>query len=208
MKALLVIDVQKDFCPGGSLAVPKGDEVVPVINELMKKFFTKGWMVIATQDWHPADHGSFASVNKAQPFTMGTLSGMPQVMWPDHCVQWTDGSAFHPDLLDAPTVISKGMDATVDSYSGFFDNGGKNDTGLNKCLKDAGVDEVFICGLATDYCVKFTALDAVKLGYNTIVVSDACRGVDFPDGSVKTACAEMTNLGVFFLNSEVVLGTK
>lgn len=205
-KALLVIDVQKDFCPLGGLAVPKGDEVVPVINELMKKFFTKGWTVVATQDWHPFNHGSFASNNNVAPFTMGTLGGMPQVMWPDHCVQMTDGAEFHPDLLDAPLVICKGMDATVDSYSGFFDNGGKNDTGLNQSLKDAGVDEVFICGLATDYCVKFTALDAVKLGYKTYVMTDACRGVDYPTGSVDAAIKEMKDAGVVIISSEVIRG--
>ena len=208
MKALLIIDVQNDFCLGGSLAVPSANEVIPIINEMIKLSYSNNDLVVATQDWHPEGHGCFASTHKVPVFSMGTLNGSPQVMWPNHAIQNSYGSKLHSDLLDIPTVFCKGMDPTVDSYSGFFDNGGKNDTGLNKWLKEANVDEVYICGLATDYCVKFTALDAVKLGYNTIVVSDACRGVNFPEGSVKTACAEMTNAGVFFLNSEVVLGTR
>jgi nicotinamidase/pyrazinamidase len=204
-KALIIVDVQKDFCPLGALAVPKGDEVVPIINRLMQAFFKQNHTVVATQDWHPAGHGSFASANKTQPFTMGELSGQPQMMWPDHCVQDTDGAEMHPDLLDVPTVVLKGTDPTVDSYSGFFDNGGKNDTGLNGILKDAGVKEVFIVGLATDYCVKATALDAIKLGYTVYVIGDACRGVDFPAGSVDAAIAEMKAAGVVVITNSIVI---
>jgi nicotinamidase/pyrazinamidase len=195
-KALLVIDVQNDFCPGGALAVNKGDEVVPVANRLIKKFFDKNLMVIATQDWHPAGHGSFASTHKAAPFSLGKLSGMDQVMWPDHCVQDSKGAEFHPDLLDVPTVVCKGMDPNVDSYSGFFDNGGKNDTGLNAILKENGISEVVVIGLATDYCVKFTAIDAVRLGYKVTVVKDGCRGVNYPVGSEDAAINDMQQNGI------------
>ncbi len=194
--ALLLIDIQNDFCPGGALAVPKGDEVVTLANRLVQRCFEKNITVVATQDWHPAGHGSFASAHNVAPYTMGTLSGIPQFMWPDHCVQNTSGAEFHPDLLDIPTVVCKGMDPTVDSYSGFFDNGGKNDTGLNDILKSSGVDTVFIAGLATDYCVKFTALDAVKLGYKTYVITDICRAVNVPDGSEQAALDEMKAAGV------------
>lgn len=194
--ALLLIDIQNDFCPGGALAVPKGDEVVQLVNRLMSRFFDKNLPVIATQDWHPAGHGSFASAQGAQAYTMGTLSGMPQFMWPDHCVQNTTGAEFHEDLLDVPTVVCKGMDPTVDSYSGFFDNGGKNDTGLDNILKNNGIDTVFIAGLATDYCVKFTALDAIKLGYKTYVITDMCRAVNVPAGTEQAALDEMKAAGV------------
>jgi nicotinamidase/pyrazinamidase len=198
--ALLVIDIQNDFCPGGALAVPRGDEVVPIANQFIREFFRKDLPVVATQDWHPAGHGSFASTHNVAPFTMGTLSGMPQFMWTDHCVQDTKGAEFHPDLLDVPTVVCKGMDPTVDSYSGFFDNGGKNDTGLNKILRDMGVDAVFILGLATDYCVKFTALDAVKLNYRTTVILEGCRAVNAPAGTEEMAIREMTAAGIATVN--------
>jgi len=196
MKALLIIDVQNDFCPGGSLAVTDGDKVVPLINDMMVHAFKVGDLVVATQDWHPAGHGSFASAHNAQAFSMGTLSGQPQVMWPDHCIQDTKGADFHPDLLDVPFVFCKGMDPTVDSYSGFFDNDGKNPTGLDTFLKEHGVTEVTICGLATDYCVKFTALDAVKLGYITNVNLLACKGVNSPPGSIDRALQDMKDVGV------------
>jgi nicotinamidase/pyrazinamidase len=194
--ALLVIDVQNDFCPGGALAVPKGGEVVEPINKLILEYFEKNKLVVATQDWHPAGHGSFASAHSAEVYTMGELSGMPQVMWPDHCVQNTPGAEFHKNLLDVPTVFCKGLDPSVDSYSGFFDNGGKNDTGLHAFLQQHNIKHVTIVGLATDYCVKFTALDARKLGYDVTVLLDACRGVDYPAGSVDEAILEMIRVGV------------
>ena len=196
MKALLIIDVQNDFCPGGSLAVANGDKVVPLINAMMVHAFKVGDLVVATQDWHPADHGSFASAHNAQAFSMGKLGGQPQVMWPDHCIQDTKGAEFHPDLLDVPNVFCKGMDPTVDSYSGFFDNDGKNPTGLDAFLKEHKVTEVTICGLATDYCVKFTALDAVKLGYTTNVNLWASKGVNSPAGSIDRALQDMKAVGV------------
>jgi nicotinamidase/pyrazinamidase len=176
MKALILVDIQNDFCPGGALAVADGDAVVPVANRLMSAVD----LVVATQDWHPADHGSFASNNPGkQVFHIGDLAGLPQVMWPDHCVQWTGGAQFHPglDTRRIARVFPKGTDATIDSYSGFFDNGRRKTTGLGEWLKMTGVAEVLVCGLATDYCVKATAIDAAQLGFRTVLVEDACRGV-------------------------------
>jgi nicotinamidase/pyrazinamidase len=203
MNALILVDIQNDFCPGGALAVNDGDSIVPVANEIMRKFFDRNDLVVATQDWHPADHGSFAANNNTQPFTMGTLGGQPQMMWPAHCVQNTPGAELHPDLLTPPVVFYKGCDPTVDSYSGFQDNHNKNDTGLLTFLLNAGVKKVYICGLATDYCVKFTALDAVK-HFETYVVVDACRGVNYPVGSENEAIIEMTKAGIKIINSDEV----
>lgn len=192
--ALLVIDVQNDFCPNGSLAVEKGDEIIPLINDLIIEAFKEDTLVVATQDWHPENHGSFAATNKAPVFSMGTLNGKPQVMWPVHCVQNTKGAEFHPDLLTVPTVFCKGMDPTVDSYSGFFDNDGMNPTGLNDYLKLNGIETVTVVGIATDYCVKFTALDAAKLGYKVNVVLKACRGV--APNTIILAIQEMKDAGI------------
>jgi nicotinamidase/pyrazinamidase len=198
-KALLVIDVQNDFCPGGALAVKEGDKIVPYINDLISKYFKNDDLVVATQDWHPKSHGSFASTHNAPVFSMGKLNGVDQVMWPDHCVQETQGAEFHPELLDVPTVFCKGMDPTVDSYSAFFDNCGKNPSGLDGYLKENGVQEVLVVGLATDYCVKYTALDAVKLGYKVSVELKGCRGVDM-NGSVDAAISEMRESGVSIID--------
>ena len=201
MKALVIVDVQKDFCPGGALAVNEGDKIVPIINDLVDKFD----FVVATQDWHPQDHGSFASNNDAEPYTMGELSGQPQFMWPDHCVQDSPGADFHDDLdMEGAAVFQKGLDASVDSYSGFYDNNGKNPTGLAKFLKEMGVTTVYICGLATDYCVKFTALDAVKEGFATVVIKDACRGVNANEGDVDKALEDMKNAEVLVFESKDV----
>lgn len=159
--ALIVVDMQRDFMKGGTLAVEGGLELVPVVNKLIERARKEGAYIIATQDWHPDDHGSFASNNNTTPFTMGELGGLPQMFWPDHCVQWTDGAAFHPDLkVDAfDIVFQKGTDPTVDSYSGVKDNGGKNPTGLMQYLKDNHIGNVLVCGLALDYCVAATAID-------------------------------------------------
>jgi nicotinamidase/pyrazinamidase len=200
-KALIIVDVQNDFCPNGALAVNGGDEVVPVINDIMSKFE----MVIATQDWHPKNHGSFASVQNKPAFSMGELNGQPQVMWPDHCIQATHGSDFHPDLkvdFDTHRIFFKGMDKNVDSYSGFYDNNGKNPTGLAAYLEVNDVEEVYICGLATDYCVKFTALDCVSEGFKTFVIADACRAVEMNEGDSSKAFEEMNNKGVTIVNSK------
>jgi nicotinamidase/pyrazinamidase len=203
MKALILVDIQNDFCPGGALAVTDGDAVVPVANRLMNAVD----LVVATQDWHPANHGSFASNNPGkQVFTMGDLAGLPQVMWPDHCVQWSGGAQFHPglDTKRIARVFPKGTDAAIDSYSGFFDNGKRKATGLGEWLKATGVTEVLICGLATDYCVKATAIDAAQLGFRTFLVADACRGVGMKATDVPDALAAMQAAGVYLVTSTAI----
>lgn len=197
MKALLLVDLQNGFCPGGHLPVADGDKVIPVANRLMRE---GGYdLIVASQDWHPADHGSFASRHPgAKPFEMGTLSGKPQMLWPDHCVQETPDAAFHP-ALEADRiqfVQRKGQDIGVDSYSAFRDNDRAALTGLADWLKSKGVTELDIGGLATDYCVKFSVLDALDLlpGVRVRFVSDLSRGIT-PEG-VAAAISEMTAAGV------------
>lgn len=204
MKALIVVDVQNDFCPGGALAVKEGDQVVPVANLLMVE--GKFDVVVATQDFHPPTHKSFASNNgDAKPMSMGELNGVPQVMWPNHCVFGTEGSRFHSNFIsNGPhAIIRKGRNPEVDSYSGFFDNKAiidgkevRNPTGLGGYLTNLGVKNVYVMGLATDYCVKFTALDAVGLGFKTHLVSEGCRAVNLSDGDGDAAIAEMKKAGV------------
>lgn len=203
MRALVLVDLQNDFLPGGALAVPRGDEVVAVANWLLPKFD----VVVATQDWHPADHGSFAARHEGRrPGELIELNGLPQVLWPEHCVQGTGGALFAPGLQSAriTRVFQKGTDARVDSYSGFFDNGHRRSTGLGEWLKSRGVDELFVLGLATDYCVKFTALDARALGLRTTLVLDGCRGVDLAPGDSEKAVADMRAAGVQIVTSESI----
>jgi len=203
MKALLIVDVQNDFCPGGALAVPEGDRVVPVINRLQARFD----LVVATQDWHPPDHGSFAANHPGrQPGEFIELGGLEQVLWPVHCVQHTPGAAFHPDLDVARVaqVFQKGIDPNIDSYGAFFDNGHRRSTGLDDYLKERAVADVYIGGLATDYCVKYTALDAVRLGFATHVIEDACRGVNLEEGDVVRAVEEMRSHGVMTVHSKEI----
>ena len=201
MKTLIIVDVQNDFCPGGALAVPAGDVIVPGINKMAAAFDP----VVTTQDWHPANHGSFAANHPgAKPYDMGTLSGRPQVLWPTHCVQGTVGAAFHPDLRVLAMNFVKGTDSDADSYSGFFDDGGKS-TGLHEVLSAHRVSNVFVCGLATDYCVKFTVLDAIRLGYRTSVIEDLCRAVNLNPGDEKKALDEMRTAGATVLRSESVI---
>jgi nicotinamidase/pyrazinamidase len=195
MNALIIVDVQNDFCPGGALPVTEGDRVVDCINRIQPKFD----LVVATQDWHPADHGSFAANHPGCSVGQKIeLAGLPQILWPAHCVQDTPGAELHPGLDRAriARVFRKGTDPTIDSYSGFFDNGRRASTGLAEYLKDQGVTDVYVCGLATDYCVKATALDAVSLGFKTHLLEDACRGVELRPGDVQRAIDQMRLSGV------------
>ncbi|WP_332680856.1 bifunctional nicotinamidase/pyrazinamidase [Bosea sp. (in: a-proteobacteria)] len=192
--ALIVVDVQNDFCPGGSLAVSGGDEVVAIVNALGRHFAN----VVLTQDWHPAGHSSFASSHPGrQPFEVVPMPYGPQVLWPDHCVQGSSGADFHPglDLTLAQAVIRKGCRREVDSYSGFLEADRRTPTGLAGYLKERNVARVVIVGLATDFCVSWTAKDAVRSGFEAVVVEEACRAIDL-DGSLDRAWAEMTALGV------------
>ncbi|MEZ5044250.1 MAG: bifunctional nicotinamidase/pyrazinamidase [Saprospiraceae bacterium] len=205
MKALLLIDLQIDFCPNGALEVKEGDQVIPIANALMPHFD----LVVATQDWHPADHGSFAANHPwRKPGQVIDLNGLPQVLWPIHCVQDSYGANFHPQLNQASItkVFVKGTDPNIDSYSGFFDNGHRKATGLGDYLKEKGVTEVYVMGLATDYCVKFTALDALSLGFQTHLIVDGSRGVNLQEGDVDQAIAEMKKKGVEVMRSEDILG--
>ena len=202
MRALILVDLQNDFMPGGALAVREGDRVVPVANALKAKFD----LVVATQDWHPLDHGSFASNHPgAKPGDVGELGGLPQIFWPDHCVQGTHGSWFHRDLdLSGVTIFRKGTDPTIDSYSALFDNGHRKATGLGDFLRSRGVGETLILGLATDYCVKFTVLDARGLGFDVTVVEDGCRGVDLVAGDSARAFDAMRAAGARVVRSAEV----
>jgi nicotinamidase/pyrazinamidase len=204
MKALILVDIQNDFLPGGALPVPRGDEVVPVANNLQDVFP----FVVATQDWHPSNHGSFAVNHVGRKlFEQIDLNGLPQVLWPEHCVQNTTGAEFSAALRrDRITrVFRKGTDPAIDSYSGFFDNGHRKSTGLSEWLKEQGVTEVYVCGLATDYCVKFTALDALKEGFKTNLIEDASRGVNLQPNDVANAVEELRRAGVRILHSSDVL---
>jgi nicotinamidase/pyrazinamidase len=194
MKTLIIIDVQNDFCPGGALAVPEGDSIIAGINNMQSEFD----LVVATQDWHPADHKSFASQWGKAPGELIELNGLPQVMWPDHCVQGTAGAEFHPNLdtNKLARIFQKGTDPEVDSYSGFFDNGRRHATGLGDYLREEGATEVHVCGLATDYCVKWTALDAASLGFKTVLHKELSRGVELQAGDCERAIAEMVAAGV------------
>jgi len=195
MRALIVVDVQNDFLPGGPMGVAGGDEIVPVVSRLIGSYP----VVVATQDWHPENHGSFAASHQGKEvFSVTELDGLPQVLWPVHCVQGTEGAQLAPELDRARIgkVFPKGERVEVDSYSGFHDNGRRYSTGMGEWLRDRGVEEVAVCGLATDYCVKFTALDAVKDGFRTSVILPACRGVDLKEGDIDRAVEEMRRAGV------------
>ena len=204
MRALLLIDLQYDFCPGGSLAVARGDETIAIANKLSAKFDT----VVATQDWHPPDHKSFAVNHPGKkPYDMIDLDRLPQVLWPSHCVQGTPGCGLHAglDLTRLSKVVHKGTDPSIDSYSGFFDNGHRKATGLGDWLKGRGVDDVVVLGLATDYCVKFTSLDARKLGMRVSVVADGCRGVNLQADDSERAFAEMHEAGCAVVTSDQIV---
>lgn len=207
MKALILVDIQNDFLPGGALAVPNGDKVIPIATKLQAAFP----LVVATQDWHPANHGSFATSHPGKRvFEQIELNGLPQTLWPVHCVQNTKGAdlATALDRNRIAKIFQKGTDAGIDSYSGLFDNGHRKSTGLGEWLKAQGVTEVFVCGLATDYCVKFTALDAARMEFKTHLIEDASRGVNLRPQDVEHAVEEMKRAGVAVVQSAELLRTK
>ncbi|HKJ75133.1 MAG TPA: bifunctional nicotinamidase/pyrazinamidase [Alphaproteobacteria bacterium] len=198
--ALLVVDIQNDFCSGGALGVPDGEMVVPLVNRLMPRFH----LVVFTQDWHPAGHSSFASSHPGtKPFETIEMDYGAQILWPDHCMQGTDGAAFHKDLDTRPAamIIRKGMRPAVDSYSAFFENDKKTITGLTAYLKSHGVTRVFIAGLALDFCVRYSAEDAVHEGFEVVVIDDACRAID-TDGSRADTLKSFEALGVKMIRTE------
>lgn len=200
--ALLVIDVQNDFCPGGALAVPDGDVVVPLINRLAGGFAH----VLLTQDWHPPGHESFASTHPGrQPFETIEVAYGAQTLWPDHCVQGTSGSAFHRDLdtTRAELIVRKGFRRSIDSYSAFYENDHETPTGLGGYLRERGLKRLFLAGLATDFCVHFSAVDAAREGFDVTVIEDACRAIDL-EGSLAAARAAMDAAGVRFVAADAL----
>ena len=198
MKTLLLIDIQNDFMPGGSLAVPGGDEIIPIVNDLMPQFD----VILATQDWHPLDHGSFAANHPGRNvYEQIMLDGLPQTLWPVHCVQNTGGSLFAPglDTRRIRRVFTKGMNRQIDSYSGLYDNGHRASTGMTEWLKAEEITELHVAGVATDYCVKFTVLDALAEGFKVNLLSQACRGVNLQLGDVDQALTTMKAQGCVIL---------
>jgi nicotinamidase/pyrazinamidase len=201
MDALILVDLQNDFMPGGALAVPQGDQVVPVANRLMPRFE----LVVATADWHPANHCSFASHHPGRRIgEFVPVGNLDQILWPDHCIQGTSGAAFHPQLDQSRIhhILHKGTNPLLDSYSGFYDNGHLEATGLGDFLKTQGISRVVIMGLATDYCVKFTALDAIQLGFETILIQDGCRAVNLQPEDGKKALEELQANGATVTTSD------
>lgn len=204
MDALLIVDVQNDFLPGGALEVPEGDQVIPVINDLQKKFRT----IVASRDWHPPDHGSFASNHPGhKPGDIINLKGLEQILWPDHCVQGSHGAEFAPQLNQEPVqkVIFKGSDPEVDSYSAFYDNGHRIETELHNYLQKKGIKTLYITGLAADVCVYFTVKDALLLEYETYLITDATRGVNMNPDDTKNAMADMKKQGAELIESRAIL---
>lgn len=199
--ALLLIDLQNDFCAGGALAVRDGDSVIPIANHYAAEFRQRNQPVVATLDWHPAHHGSFASVSGHPAWTLGELDGLPQVWWPDHCVQYSSGAQLHPDLHKhlIDKRIYKGENVHIDSYSAFYDNGHRNKTLLDSWLRHQQVTAITIMGLATDYCVKYSVMDALALGYITTVIAAGCRGVDLQPGDSEHALKEMAARGAIII---------
>ena len=207
MKTLILVDIQNDFLPGGALAVSAGAAVIPVANTLQTVFS----LVVATQDWHPANHGSFAANHPGKKvFEQIVLNGLLQTLWPVHCVQGTFGAELASGLRREriAKIFPKGTDAGIDSYSGLFDNGHRKSTGLGEWLRGKGVTEVFVCGLATDYCVKSTALDAAQFGFNAHFIEDASRGVNLQPNDVENAIDEMNRAGIATVHSSDLLKIK
>jgi nicotinamidase/pyrazinamidase len=203
MNALILVDLQNDFCAGGALAVPEGEAVIPQVNRLLPYFP----LVVATQDWHPPHHASFAANHAGRNVgDVVELDGKAQILWPVHCVQDSSGAELHPDLEQAllTKIIFKGTNPALDSYSGFFDNGHRHATGLGDYLKAQHMTRVYVCGLATDYCVKFTVLDALKLGFETVLIEDCCRGVNLQPNDSRDAIAEIQARGAVVMNAAEV----
>ena len=201
MNALIIVDLQNDFLPGGALPVPHGDEVIPLANELQQRFA----LVLATQDWHPPDHGSFAPNHPGKkPGDRIILDGIEQILWPVHCVQDTHGAEFAPsfDTSRIARIFHKGIDPRIDSYSTFFDNAHRRSTGLGEYLNERSVKNVYLLGLALDYCVKYSALDARQLGFNTYIIVDGCRGIGLEPGDLDHALDEMRRAGAILLESD------
>jgi nicotinamidase/pyrazinamidase len=200
MKTLITVDLQNDFFPGGALPVPRGDEVIPIANKLQQRFE----LVLATQDWHPPNHGSFAANHPGKkPGDRIMLDGIEQILWPVHCVQNTHGAEFAPsfDTSRIAHVFHKGVERNIDSYSTFFDNAHRRHTGLADYLKKRGIKDIYLMGLALDYCVKYSTLDARQLGLNTYVILDGCRGIELESGDIDRALDEMKRAGAVLLQS-------
>lgn len=201
-KALLIVDVQNDFCPGGALAVENGDQIIPVINQLANQFE----VIIQTQDWHPAGHSSFASSHAGKdPYETIEVNYGEQVLWPDHCIQGTEGASFHPDLdtTNAQLIIRKGFRPEIDSYSAFYENDDTTVTGLKGYLNNRSIDTLYVCGLATDFCVKWSVIDGLNEGFKVSVIEDAVAGIDL-DGSVNQAWDEMAKAGAKRVHSSQI----
>lgn len=208
---LLIVDVQNDFVPGGNLPVEQGDEIIGGINEVAVAFKKKDGLIVLTQDWHPPNHKSFASAHPGKnPFDEFTADGIGPVLWPDHCVQGEKGADFHPALNTslADEIIQKGSNPEIDSYSGFLENDKKTETGLAKYLKSVEVTRVFVCGLALDYCVYFTAMDGKTFGFDVWFIIDLTRGIDVPEGNISNALETMTKGGIKFVKSKTLLTQK
>ncbi|MEQ8214861.1 MAG: bifunctional nicotinamidase/pyrazinamidase [Smithellaceae bacterium] len=197
---LIITDIQNDFCPGGALAVAGGNEIIPIVNSLTQKFDK----VAATQDWHPSDHVSFAATHDKELYDVITIDGIQQVMWPVHCVQGSLGADFHKDLDLRPVdlIIRKGSHRNIDSYSTFMENDKKTFTGLHSYLQGFSIRDLYFCGLTTDYCVYYSAVDARNMGFNVSVILDACRGVDVPAGNIAATVQAMKERGIRILNHD------
>ncbi|MCE5263383.1 MAG: bifunctional nicotinamidase/pyrazinamidase [Deltaproteobacteria bacterium] len=195
---LIITDIQNDFCPGGALAVAEGDRIIPAVNAISARFDK----CVATQDWHPPGHVSFASTHGKKPFEVISVDGRHQELWPDHCVPGTSGADFHKDLDTRPVdlIIRKGSDPRIDSYSTFMENDRETLTGLHYYLRGMGIGHLYFCGLATDYCVHFSAIDALRMGFEVTILLDACRGVDVPAANVERAVSDMRDRGVHVLS--------
>jgi nicotinamidase/pyrazinamidase len=200
---LIITDIQNDFCPGGALAVAEGDKIIPIVNALARKFDK----VVATQDWHPPGHASFASTHNKEPYDIITIDEIQQVLWPVHCVTGSFGADFHKDLdlREVDLIIRKGNDLKIDSYSTFLENDKKTVTGLHYYLKGFSIQNLYLCGLATDYCIYYSAMDAKEMGFNVGVILDACRGIDVPAGNIAAAVERMKERGIRIMNHDDLL---